>query len=47
MARRAGSPVGSMQLVLPAGVPLLHPETQVFEGMIQGWRNQMLARNLA
>ena len=36
-----------MQLVLPAGVPLLHPETQVFEGMIQGWRNQMLARNLA
>ena len=39
--------MGSMQLVLPAGVPLLHPETQVFEGMIQGWRNQMLARNLA
>ncbi|MFZ2164781.1 MAG: tyrosine-type recombinase/integrase [Propionibacteriaceae bacterium] len=36
-----------MQLVLPAGVSLLHPETQVFEGMIEGWRNQMLARNLA
>ena len=38
---------GAMQLVLPAGVPLLHPESQVFEGMLAGWRNQMLARNLA
>lgn len=36
-----------MQLVLAAGVPLLHPETQVFEGMLDGWRNQLLARNLA
>lgn len=37
---------GAIQLVLPAGVPLLHPESQVFEGMLAGWRNQMLLRNL-
>ncbi len=36
-----------MQLVLPTDLRLLHPETQVFEGMIEGWRNQMLSRNLA
>ena len=47
MATKGSSPSGSVQLVLPAGLPLLHPETQVFEGMIEGWRNQMLARNLA
>ena len=32
-------------LVLVDGVPLLHPEPQVFDAMLQGWRNQMLARN--
>lgn len=41
----AGSPVAS--LVLVDGVPLLHPEPQVFEAMLEGWANQMLARNLA
>jgi len=34
-------------LVLVDGVSLLHPEPQVFDAMLQGWRNQMLARNLA
>lgn len=34
-------------LVLVEGVPLLHPEPQVFEAMCEGWGNQMLARNLA
>jgi len=34
-------------LVLVEGVPLLHPEPQVFEAMLEGWSNQMLARNLA
>jgi len=34
-------------LVLVEGVPLLHPEPQVFEAMLEGWGNQMLARNLA
>lgn len=37
--------VGS--LVLVEGVPLLHPEPQVFEAMLEGWANQMLARNLS
>jgi len=40
-------PEGSARLVLAEGVPLLHPETQLFEAMLQGWRNQMLARNLS
>ncbi|MFF4150101.1 hypothetical protein ACFYZU_07805 [Streptomyces sp. NPDC001651] len=29
------------------GVPLLRPEEQGFEAMLDGWRNQQLARNLA
>ena len=29
------------------GVPLLRPEDQVFQAMLDGWRNQQLARNLA
>lgn len=29
------------------GVPLLHPEDQVFAAMLAGWRNQQLARNLS
>jgi site-specific recombinase XerD len=33
--------------LLVDGVALLHPEAQVFEAMLLGWRNQMLARNLA
>jgi integrase/recombinase XerC len=38
---------GSASLVLVDGVPLLHPEPQLFDAMLEGWRNQMLARNLA
>ncbi len=34
-------------LRLVDGVPLLHPEPQVFEAMLEGWRDEMLARNLA
>ena len=41
------APEGAAKLLLVGGVPLLHPEPQVFEAMIEGWRNQMLARNLA
>jgi hypothetical protein len=33
--------------VLVEGVPLLHPEPQVYEAMLEGWSNQMMARNLA
>ena len=29
------------------GVPLLRPEEQVFAAMLEGWRAQQLARNLA
>ena len=38
---------GSARLVLVGGVPLLHPEPQVFEAMLEGWGYQMMARNLA
>lgn len=38
---------GSAGLQLADGVALLHPEEQVFEAMLGGWRNQQLARNLA
>lgn len=34
-------------MALADGVRLLHPEPQLFEAMLSGWRNQMLARNLA
>jgi FixJ family two-component response regulator len=34
-------------LHLADGVALLRPEEQVFEAMLEGWRNQQLARNLA
>ena len=43
---RAGTP-GSAGLHLAAGVPLLHPGEQVFAAMLEGWRAQQLARNLA
>ena len=29
------------------GLPLLRPEEQVLEAMMDGWRNPQLARNLA
>jgi len=44
---RQDLPAGSASLVLADGVPLLHPDTQLFDAMLEGWRNQMLARNLA
>ena len=43
---RDGTP-GSAGLHLAAGVPLLQPEEQVFAAMLEGWRAQQLARNLA
>jgi len=43
-----GSPCrGAVRLHLADGVPLLRPEDQVFTAMLEGWRNQQLARNLA
>jgi site-specific recombinase XerD len=42
-----GSLAGSARLVLLDGVALLRPDEQVFEAMLEGWRNQGLARNLA
>ena len=45
--RRDDPAVGSAGLVLADGVRLLHPEDQLFTAMLQGWRNQQLARNLA
>jgi integrase/recombinase XerC len=47
LADRDGVGAGAASLVLVDGVPLLHPEPQVFESMLTGWRNQMLARNLS
>jgi len=38
---------GSAGLVLTEGLALLHPEPQLFGAMLEGWANQMLARNLA
>ena len=38
---------GAVRLHLTEGVPLLRPEEQVFQAMLDGWRNQQLARNLA
>lgn len=42
-----GSAPGAAGLHLVGGLPLLRPEEQVFEAMLDGWRNQQLARNLA
>lgn len=38
---------GSAGLYLVSGMRLLHPREQVFEAMLEGRRNQQLARNLA
>ena len=38
---------GAARLHLADGIPLLRPEEQVFTAMLEGWRNQQLARNLA
>jgi len=42
-----GALAGSARLVLLDGVALLRPDEQLFEAMLEGWRNQGLARNLA
>lgn len=44
---RDGDVVGGAGLLLMGGTRLLHPCEQVFEAMLEGWRNQRLARNLA
>jgi integrase/recombinase XerC len=46
-AGQDGRVPGAAGLQLAAGVPLLHPEEQVFAAMLEGWRVQQLARNLA
>jgi site-specific recombinase XerD len=38
---------GSAALVLVGGIALLRPEEQVFAAMLEGWRHQQMARNLA
>ena len=38
---------GAVGLHLVGGLPLLRPDEQVFTAMLDGWRNQQLARNLA
>ena len=43
---RAGTP-GEATLHLDDGVALLRPDEQVFGAMLDGWRAQQLARNLA
>ena len=45
--RSSGSAPGAARLQLIDGVPLLRPAEQVFDAMLDGWRNQQLARNLA
>jgi integrase/recombinase XerC len=46
-AGQDGRAPGEAALHLAAGVPLLHPGEQVFTAMLDGWRAQQLARNLA
>lgn len=47
MAGNEGAMAGSARLVLLDGVALLRPDEQLFEAMLEGWRNQGVARNLA
>jgi hypothetical protein len=44
---RDGRAPGSAGLYLAGGALLLRPEEQVVEAMLDGWRAQQLARNLA
>lgn len=39
-------PGGAPSLLVAGGTPLLHPDEQVFEAMVAGWRDQQLSRNL-
>ena len=36
----------SGRVYVVGSVPLLHPEAQTVEEMLEGWRNQQLCRNL-
>ncbi|MFF2313535.1 hypothetical protein ACFVVJ_26385 [Streptomyces albidoflavus] len=47
MASDTGVAPGAARLHLADGMPLLRPDEQVIEAMLNGWRNQQLARNLA
>ena len=38
---------GAAHRVVAAGVPLLRPDAQMFDAMLEGWRQQQLSRNLA
>ena len=40
-------PTGAASQLAAGGLSLLHPEEQVFDAMLVGWRNQQLARRLA
>jgi integrase/recombinase XerC len=42
-----GQAPGSAGQQLAGGAPLLRPAEQVLEAMLDGWRAQQLARNLA
>jgi integrase/recombinase XerC len=44
---RDGAAPGSAGLQLVGGLSLLRPDEQVLTAMLNGWRNQQLARNLA
>ncbi|WP_406270848.1 hypothetical protein [Nocardia sp. NBC_00881] len=44
---KQGVAPGSAALHLVDGLSLLRPGEQVFAAMLDGWRNQQLARNLA
>ncbi|WP_316783996.1 hypothetical protein [Streptomyces sasae] len=46
MSRNSLAP-GAAGLHLVSDLPLLRPDEQVFTAMLDGWRNQQLARNLA
>jgi integrase/recombinase XerC len=39
--------VGAAHLVVVSGATLLHPDVQVFEAMLEGWRRQRVSRHLA
>jgi len=39
-------PGGAPALYLAGALPLLRPDEQIFEAMLEGWRDQQLSRNL-
>jgi hypothetical protein len=46
VGRSRSEPGLAPKLFLLGEAPLLHPEQQVFDAMLDGWRDQQLARNL-